>query len=121
MVFLWLAACAALVGIDELEGVPAGFPVELEGQDLGHVTRSPTGQVAVDVAFFDVERARAGWKTLIAEAESKGFAVTDRGHVDKRDRVVLEGPQGKLELSCCAGRADRRQLVLVSWWAPSAP
>lgn len=119
MVLIWLAACASLVGIEELAALPKGFPVGLSGQELGHVTRSPTGQVAVDVAFMDVDGARAGWNAFIADAEAKGFVVTDRGHVDKRDRVVLEGADGKLELACCAGRADRRQLVFVSWWAPN--
>jgi hypothetical protein len=114
---LWMLGCASLVGIEELPALPTDFPLTLEGE-IGHVTRSPVGQLAVDVAFSDEERARTAWNKLVTQAEARGFTVTHRGHLDKRDRVVLEGPDGKLEVACCRQRADRRQLVFVSWWAP---
>ncbi|MCA9572812.1 MAG: hypothetical protein KC656_33470, partial [Myxococcales bacterium] len=64
-----LAACASLVGIEELEKLPESFPIAVEGEQ-GHVTRSPVGQVAVDLAHPDDETARAAWKRMIASAEA---------------------------------------------------
>ena len=37
----------------------------------------------------------------------------------KWEKVVLRSGEQKLELTCCAGRADRRRLVLASWWESS--
>lgn len=115
--WILLAGCASLVGIEELPGIPEAFPIELEGEP-GHVTKSAIGQVAVDMAHPDEETARQAWEAMISQAEDRGYVVADRGVRDKRDHVVLEGPKGKLELACCARRADRQRLVLVSWWVP---
>lgn len=113
--WILLAGCASLVGIEELPGVPEGFPIEVQGEP-GHVTRSPIGQVAVDLAHPDDETARAAWTAMIEQAEARGWVVGEREKRDKRDHVVLHGPDGRLDLACCARRADRQHLVLVSWW-----
>lgn len=110
-----LLACASLVGIEELDELPARFPLEIAAP-TGHVTRAPSGQVAVDAVYEDAAAARAGWARLVEAAEGDGFSRVEEGRVDKRDRVVLEGPRGRLQLDCCPQRADRRHLVLVSWW-----
>lgn len=115
---LWIG-CASFFGLRVLDELPEEFPIAIDAE-LGHVT-TPTegGQVSVDVVYDDAEAARAGWAELRARAEAQGFVVTEEGRVDKRDRVLLEGPEGRLELGCCPARADRRPLVLVTWWAPA--
>ncbi|MCB9679363.1 MAG: hypothetical protein H6737_29935 [Alphaproteobacteria bacterium] len=114
---LWLVACASLAGLEELDALPADFPLALEGE-TGKITRmaGPDGQLAVDVVFDDEEHARAGYAALRAQAESRGFAFVDEHHMKKRDETVLQGPDGKLQLGCCQQRADRRWLLFVSWW-----
>lgn len=113
---LVLSGCASLVGVDELSELPADFPLTLEGE-IGHITKSPSGKLAVDVAFRKPEAAREAWKAMQAAAEADGFETVHKGHKDKRDRVILEGPKGKLELGCCRQRADRHHLAFVSWWS----
>lgn len=115
---LFTLACAALVGLDELEELPDDFPLTLQGE-AGRITAPKGGeQVSVDVAFADEALARDGWSALRQQALSRGFTMVEQGPVDKRERVVLEGPRGKLTLDCCPRRVDRQRLVLVSWWAP---
>lgn len=119
----WLAlvlACAQLGGLQELDALPADFPLALSAP-LGQITTSGGGQVAVDLVFETEEEARAGWEGLREQALAAGFAQVDAGKVGKRDRVVFTGPRGRLEVSCCPKRADTAVLVFVSWWAPKAP
>ena len=121
---MWLAAlwaCTALTGLETLEQLPDGFPLAIEGE-IGVIT-SPQGseQVAVDVAFPSPARARQGWIDLRAQAESRGFVVAHEGHHDKREVITLEAPAGRLELGCCRPRADRKQLVFVTWWPATTP
>jgi hypothetical protein len=118
VVLLWLAACAALVGLEELTEVPEAFPLELRGE-TGRITSPPGGgQVSVDLAFEEEDEARRAWGELKDEAISRGFSVIEEGPVDKRERVVLQGPGGRVVLDCCPKRVDRQRLVLVSWFAP---
>jgi hypothetical protein len=116
----WVVGCASWMGLEELEALPPDFPIEVVGEPGNITTLKESGQVSVDLAFEDEAKARAGWSRLRERAEAVGFAVTDEGHADKRDHVVLEGPGGKLKLSCCPRRADRQRLVLLTWWEPSA-
>lgn len=114
-----LVGCASLGGLRELETLPPDFPLTIEGE-TGQITVPVGGtQVAVDVVFDEEESARAAFEALRVQAAQAGFAVIEEGKQKKRDRVVLSGPKGKLDLQCCAARADRRQLVLVSWWPPT--
>lgn len=110
-----LLACQAVLGLEELEALPEGFPIEV-GAPTGHITRSPQGQVAADLVFDRPEAARARWQQLRVDAEAAGWTVVTEGHEGKRDRVVLEGAQGRLELGCCLQRSDRKHLAFVSWW-----
>jgi len=113
---LWgVLGCTSVLGLQELDGLPEGFPLEV-GAPTGHITRSEGGLVAVDLVFDMPEQARAHWKKLRADAEGSGWRVVTEGREGKRDRVVLEGAQGRLELGCCLQRADRKQLMFVSWW-----
>ncbi|MCA9493167.1 MAG: hypothetical protein KC621_24720 [Myxococcales bacterium] len=113
-----LVGCASLGGLRELDTLPADFPLTIEGE-TGQITVPVGGtQVAVDVVFDEEAEARTTFEALQAQAAQQGFTVVEEGKQKKRDRVVLTGPKGKLDLQCCAARADRRQLVLVSWWPP---
>jgi len=114
----WLAfalGCASWFGLEVIDELPADFPLEPSGE-IGHITRTRAGHVAVDEVFEDAEAARAAWETQIARATSRGFTETSRERRDKRDVAVLEGARGRLELQCCPRRADRKALVLVSWF-----
>lgn len=114
-----LAGCASLAGLKELDALPADFPLAIAGE-LGQITVPEHGtQVSVDVVFEEEPAARTAFAALRAQAEERGFAVASQDVVKKRDRVVLQGPKGKLELQCCAARADTRQLILISWWPPA--
>ncbi len=113
---LWgVLGCTSVLGLEELEQLPEGFPLEV-GAPTGHVTRSEGGLVAADLVFQKADDARAHWKKLRADAEGSGWTVVTEGREGKRDRVVLEGTQGRLELGCCLERADRQHLMFVSWW-----
>lgn len=115
MWLLWLASCASLVGLEELDTLPAAFPLTISGE-TGHITTPPAGgQVAVDVVWETEEEARESFSALRAQAEGKGFALHREGRVDKRDQVVLEKSGERLTLGCCPARADRRRLVFVKW------
>jgi hypothetical protein len=111
-----LVACEALTGLDQLDAVPADFPLTIEGETGVITSPRDSEQVSLDLVFDKVDAARSAWEGLRAQAEGKGFVVVEEGKHGKRDTVVLEGPQGKLELGCCLQRADRRQLAFVSWW-----
>ena len=110
-----LAACASWLGLEELETVPEAFPLELAAP-TGKITRSNAGQIAVDLTFAEEADARTHWEKLRRQAEETGWKVTLEGYKDKKDRVVLQGDTGRLELACCRQRADRQHLVFVSWW-----
>lgn len=115
---LWtlaMAGCASWLGLEELEAMPPGFPLEVDAP-TGKITRASNGQVSVDLTFPDEGRARTHWTRLRKDAEAAGWKVTLEGHRDKKDRVVLAGEQGRIELACCRQRADRQHLVFVSWW-----
>lgn len=115
MFLAWWMSCAWLVGLEELEALPPGFPLDVAAE-TGKITAPPEGgQVAVDAVFETADAARAGFQTLITQATERGFAERDRAVVDKRDQVVLEGPSGRVTLGCCPVRADRRHLVFVTW------
>lgn len=121
------AGCAQSAGLEELTAVPADFPIVLTGE-TGKITRSEgAGQVAVDLVFETKPAAEAAWAALKAQVDAKHW----------KTQAPLKGPAGgkkakweveaymlpdtsRLELSCCPARADRRSLVLVSWW-PAAP
>lgn len=111
-----LLACASLARLTELEELPADFPLAVDGE-LGRITTPQAGgQVSVDVVHPSQEAARETWKALRQQAEFKGFEVTEEGHRDKRDRVILERPSQRIELGCCRQRADRQWLVFVTAW-----
>lgn len=114
--WLWLPGCASLAGLQELEALPSTFPLSIEAP-LGRIT-SPRGgtQISVDLVHPDEQAARSDWRALIEQATHRGLAVVEEGRVDKRDRVVLEGASGRLQLECCPQRADRQRLILISWW-----
>jgi hypothetical protein len=120
VLWLLLAGCAQLGGLQELDALPADFPLPIL-VEVGVMTRAPGGQVAVDVVFDTEDEARVGWQHLRDEATARGFTELEAGRVGKRDRVVLTGPGGRLELGCCPARADRQLLVLVSWWPAARP
>lgn len=114
---LWaLAACAALTGLEQLEAVPEAFPLAIDGETGVITSPRDSDQIAFDLVFDEADAARAAWAGLRTQAESKDFVVVEEGKHGKRDTVVLEGPQGKLELGCCLQRADKRQLAFVTWW-----
>lgn len=116
----WLAACASMGGLVELDRLPADFPLALDAAEVGQITTPRTGgQVAVDLVFETEEEARAGWDALRDQALAAGFVAEGEGKVGKRDRRVFAGPAGRLELSCCPKRADTAVLVFVSWWRPA--
>jgi hypothetical protein len=116
-----LSGCASWYGLRELDAVPADFPLTLGGE-VGQVTvPEHGGQIAVDLAFDTAPEARAAWEALRAQAHDRGFAEVSTGTVGRRERAVLEGPEGRLELGCCPQRADRAYLVFVSWWRPTTP
>lgn len=112
---LALTACASWFGLEVIEEVPPNFPITLRGEP-GQVTRTEGGHVAVDEVHESEEAARTSWAALRAESIARGFQVTNSERRGKREVMVLEGPAGKLELQCCAQRADRKWLVLVSWF-----
>jgi len=112
---LWLLGCASMLGLEVLDEVPADFPLPIEAE-TGNITRASHGQVSVDLAFEKKEQARSHWEHLRTTAEAKGWSVTKEGKEGKLDQVTLEGPEGRLSLGCCRPRADRQQLVFVSWW-----
>ena len=114
--FLFATGCASLMGLDELETLPADFPIAIEGE-VGHITAMKDGrQIAVDAVFPSEEKAREGWQALEAAAKANGFEKKERSTRDKKERVLLQGPKGKIELACCPQRADRQWLVYVTWW-----
>ena len=106
------------MGLEELESIPAEFPLAIRGE-VGKITQlRDGGQVSFDLVFEGEEAAREEWRALQGKASSAGFKVTDTTPLKKRERVVLEGEAGRLELGCCPQRADRKTLVFVTWWAP---
>lgn len=113
--FLALSGCASLLGLEQLDTIPADFPTQL-GAPTGTITRAPHGQVSVDLTFDKPEQARAHWEKLHHQLEAEGWQVDIQGRQGKLDRVVLLGDRGRIELGCCRPRADRQQLVFVSWW-----
>jgi hypothetical protein len=115
MLWMALVGCASMMGLEELEAVPADFPLTI-GTDIGHVTTLGDKQVAVDLVFRTEEDARAGWDVLSAEAAAKGFAAGETGRRKKREFRTFEGEAGKLELGCCLRRADKQWLVFATWW-----
>lgn len=121
---MWLSvlvACASWYGLRELDALPPDYPLTLDG-DLGQITvPADGGQVAVDLVFETEDEARAAWTALQDQVVARGFAKVDEGRVKKRDRIVYEGPQGRIELACCPTRADTAVLVFVSWWRPTTP
>lgn len=119
MLWLVITGCASWLGLQELEQLPAGFPLAIDGP-TGKITRADSGQVAVDLPFAEELDARARWQALREQAVASGFRVTLEGHRDKMDRITLDGTGGRLELACCRQRADRQHLVFVSWW-PTQP
>ncbi len=114
-VALAMLSCASLFGLEVLDDVPDDFPVALRGE-VGRVTRTEGGHVAVDEVHESEMEARTAWAALRAEALARGFAQLGTERRKKREVVVLEGDPGRLELQCCARRADGRWLVLVSWF-----
>lgn len=116
---LLLLGCVSWLGLEELDAMPSEFPLEVAAP-TGKITRATNGQVAVDLPFAAEEDARTHWKKLRRDAEAAGWRVTLEGYRDKKDRVLLEGTDGRLELACCRQRADRQTLVFVSWW-PAQP
>lgn len=112
--WVWLA-CASWVGLEELDGPPADFPLTLTGEP-GHFTRAASGAVSVDLAFDDEALARAAADRLRAEAEGRGFRPVAETVEKKRTTTRLDGAPGRIDVGCCPQRADRRWLVLLSWW-----
>lgn len=120
---LLAAGCARSAGLEELDAVPADFPIELTGQ-TGKITRSDgAGQVAVDLVFESKPEAEAAWTALKARADAhhwKSQPPLPGPKGGKKEKWSVEAyllpDTGRLELSCCPARADRRSLVLVSWW-----
>ncbi len=106
-----LVSCASWFGLSELDALPTDFPLDVD-VETGHIT-SP-------VVHDDAEVARATGIALRAQAEARGFVVAEERREKKRERVVMTGPDGRIELGCCPQRADRRHLVLITWW-PQAP
>lgn len=118
IVVLTALACTSWFGLEVLDEVPTDFPVTLRGE-AGQVTRTEGGHVAVDEVHTSEQEARTAWAALRAEAKARGYTNERTDRRKKREVLVLEGPEGRVELQCCAQRADRKWLVLVSWF-PSA-
>ncbi|MEM6930118.1 MAG: hypothetical protein AAF602_24475 [Myxococcota bacterium] len=114
-----LSACASWFGLEVLDELPEAFPLTLRGP-MGQVTQTEGGHVAVDEVHDTEPEARTAWNALRAEATARGFAVTDAERRKKLEVTVLEGDNGKIELQCCARRADGQWLVLMSWFPPAA-
>ncbi len=113
---LVLSGCKALTGLEELETIPADVPIEVDADRVGIITRSSHGQVSFDLAHAKPEMAEAAFEALEKQAVEKGFERRKKLMLKKREVHVMHGPGGRLELSCCPQRADRQQLVLVSWF-----
>jgi len=118
LVALLSAGCAQSAGLVELEAVPADFPLVLEGE-TGKITRSEgAGQVSVDLVFENKTDATKTWEALKAQAGSKHWKTQEP--IDTRRKWDVEAymlpDTSRLELGCCPARADRRNIVLVSWW-----
>jgi hypothetical protein len=120
LLVLILSGCTSWMGLEELEALPPGFPLALEGE-TGRIARhTDGGQISVDVVFEDEAAAKAGHAALLEQAAARGFAESDRGARKKWDYIELKGEGGRLEFGCCPARADTRRLVLVSWWGTDA-
>lgn len=117
MLTLLLAGCASLYGLTELDGVPPDFPLPVE-TEVGHVTALGDRQIALDLVYPNEEAAREAWMKLRKTATNRGFERTGKGKRRKREFATFEGERGKVELACCAQRADRNWLVFVTWWKP---
>jgi len=116
---LWSAlSCTSMLGLETLDAVPGDFPLTLTAP-TGNITRAEHGQVSVDLVYEEKTQAEAGWKALRTQAEAAGWSVVEDGKKGKVQQVTLEGPQGRIALGCCRPRADRQQLVFVSWWPAS--
>jgi hypothetical protein len=116
ILLLGLAGCQWLTGLEELDTVPPDVPIAVDASRVGIVTRSATGQVSFDLAHAKPEMAEAAFEELEQQAVAKGFERKKKLKMKKREVHVMEGPGGRLELSCCPQRADRQQLVLVAWF-----
>ena len=123
MTMLWaicsaLSGCAWLVGLEELHELPPDFPLPIE--QAGKITAPPGGKtVSVDSVHETEALARARFAAMREAAEGQGFVVAERGREGKRDKVVLEGQEGRLVLRCCSARADKQWLVFVTWIPPT--
>lgn len=121
-VLLLAAGCAESAGLEELASVPADFPLALEGE-TGKITRSAgAGQVSVDLIFETGEEAAQMMASLKAQALGKPWTAQEPLPGKRRWEVdAYQLPDsGRVELGCCPTRADRRHLVLVTWWPPAA-
>ena len=116
ILLLTLSGCQWLTGLEELDTVPSDVPITVDASRVGVVTRSATGQVSFDLAHAKPEMAEAAFEALEKQAVEKGFERTKKLTLKKREVHVMEGPGGRLELSCCPQRADRQQLVFVAWF-----
>ncbi len=116
-----LTACAQSAGLEELSALPADFPVELNGE-IGHITRSPrAGQVSADIVFEEGNAARASYSELEARVAAQGWLPGEARIESKKWEVAaFDSQKGHVELGCCPARADRRHLILVTWWPPEA-
>ena len=76
-------------------------------------------QVSVDIVFEQAEPAVAAHTALEARIVEEGWQPgTARIQSKKWTVDAYDSPKGHLELGCCPARADRRHLILVSWWPP---
>jgi hypothetical protein len=119
---LLLSGCARSAGLEELDALPEGFPLKLEGE-IGNITRSKTaGQVSADLVFELEPAAREGYAGLLAQVHAKHWKTATPSPGKRKWEVeAFDLPdQSRLELGCCPARADRRHVVLVSWW-PKSP
>jgi hypothetical protein len=115
---LLLAACVSWFGLTELDALPADFPAPA-GPELGHVTSTASAgrvAVAVDFPYDDEAVARAHYDEILAQVRAEGWAET--GALEDPDGLRLERGEEALRVQCCARRADRRYLVMVSWTRP---
>ncbi len=113
---LGLGGCTSWMGLEELETLPPDFPLALDAE-TGRIARhTEGGQISVDLVFEDEAAAQSHLSALLAQSRVKGFTESDRGERKKWDYVELKGDKGRVELGCCPARADRKRLVLVSWW-----
>lgn len=113
------SGCAWMAGLEELDAVPEGFPVEI-AENTGRITVSEaSGAVAVDLLFEEEDGARTRWTALRAELLAQGYTEAGEREEKKWTVASFAGPKGKVELGCCPARADRQHLVLVSWWPPA--